>query len=75
MQNHLLQLVYLLASVSFIIGLKMLGGPKTARQGNILAAVGMGLAIIATIFLHKNEAGQGLGNYAWIFIAILIGRR
>jgi H+-translocating NAD(P) transhydrogenase subunit beta len=73
MTQNLLQIAYLLASVSFIIGLKMLSGPKTARQGNFLAAGGMGLAILATIFLHKNDGGESIGNYGWIFAAIAIG--
>jgi H+-translocating NAD(P) transhydrogenase subunit beta len=74
MQNqYWLYLIYLVASVSFIVGLKMLSGPKTARQGNFLAAGGMTLAIIGTIFLHKNEEGHLIGNYAWIFGGIAIG--
>ncbi|MFN4145693.1 MAG: NAD(P)(+) transhydrogenase (Re/Si-specific) subunit beta [Runella sp.] len=72
-QQYWLYLVYLIASVSFIVGLKMLSGPKTARQGNFLAAAGMTLAILGTIFLHKNEAGQPIGNFVWIFAAIAIG--
>jgi len=74
MQNqYWLYLIYLIASVSFIVGLKMLSGPKTARQGNFMAAGGMTLAIIGTIFLHKNEEGHLIGNYAWIFGGIAIG--
>lgn len=74
MQNqYWLYLIYLIASVSFIVGLKMLSGPKTARQGNFMAAGGMALAIIGTIFLHKNEEGHLIGNYAWIFGGIAIG--
>jgi NAD(P) transhydrogenase subunit beta len=68
-----LTLVYLFASVSFIIGLKMLSHPETARRGNLVAAAGMGLAIFATIFLYKDEDGQNLGNYAWIFAGLAIG--
>lgn len=74
MQNqYWLYLIYLIASVSFIIGLKMLSGPKTARQGNFLAAAGMTLAIFGTIFLHKDDAGNPIGNYGWIFGGIIIG--
>ncbi len=73
MQNQILQLVYLLASLSFILGLKMLSGPKTARQGNFLAAAGMGLAILGTIFLYSGSEGQFLGNRIWIFGGILVG--
>ncbi|HLO46191.1 MAG TPA: NAD(P)(+) transhydrogenase (Re/Si-specific) subunit beta [Leadbetterella sp.] len=74
MQNqYWLYLIYLLASVSFIVGLKMLSGPKTARKGNFLAAGGMALAILGTIFLHQNEEGHLIGNYGWIFGGIAIG--
>jgi NAD(P) transhydrogenase subunit beta len=72
MENNFLQLIYLLASVSFIVGLKMLSGPKTARQGNFLAAAGMGLAVLATIFLYQGHEGP-LGNRLWIFAGIAIG--
>ena len=72
MENNILQIIYLLASVSFIIGLKMLSSPKTARQGNFLAAAGMGLAVIATIFLYQGHEGP-LGNKIWIFLGIAIG--
>ncbi len=50
----MLNLLYLLASLSFIVGIKMLGHPETARKGNLLAAVGMVLAIAGTIFLHPT---------------------
>src|SRR5690606_2290253 len=63
----------LVASVLFIFGLKMLGDPKTARRGNILAALGMGLAILATMAFHKDDAGQRIGNYAWIIGGLLVG--
>lgn len=73
MQLQILQVIYLLASVSFIVGLKMLSSPKTARQGNFLAAGGMGLAVVGTLLLHKNAEGQAIGNFGWIIAAILIG--
>ncbi len=73
MQQYFLEIVYLISSVLFVLGLKMLSGPQTARKGNLLAAFGMGLAIFATIFLHKNEEGSSIGNYLWIFSAIAIG--
>ncbi|MEP6711502.1 MAG: NAD(P)(+) transhydrogenase (Re/Si-specific) subunit beta [Ferruginibacter sp.] len=74
MQLHILTICYLLASVTFIIGLKMLSNPVSARKGNLLAATGMTVAILATIFLYKNaETGEGLHNYAWIFGGLFIG--
>jgi H+-translocating NAD(P) transhydrogenase subunit beta len=71
--QYLLEIAYLIASVLFVVGLKMLGNPKTARQGNLLAAGGMTLAIFATIFMHRNEQGEPIGNYGWIFLAIAVG--
>lgn len=72
MQQYILEICYLIASVLFVIGLKRLSDPKTARKGNIMAAVGMGLAIVATIALHTQD-GQPIGNYGWIISGILIG--
>ncbi len=72
MEISILTLSYLIASVTFILGLKMLANPLTARQGNIIAAVGMGVAIFATIFLYEDN-GTKLGNYVWIFAALVIG--
>jgi H+-translocating NAD(P) transhydrogenase subunit beta len=72
MELNILTLCYLIASVTFIIGLKMLSNPLTARKGNLLAAAGMAIAIIGTIFLYE-ENGQKLGNYIWIFSGLLIG--
>lgn len=70
----LLLLSYLIGSITFIIGLKMLSHPDTARRGNLVAAGGMALAILATIFLWKNpETGRGLQNYGWIFGGLIIG--
>ena len=73
MLHNILQIIYLLASVSFIIGLKKLSSPKTAREGNFLAAGGMCLAIFATIFLFQSHNGGYLGNKLWIFSGIAIG--
>lgn len=68
----ILSVCYLIASVTYILGLKMLSNPTTARRGNLIAAGGMILAIAATIFLYKYN-GQRLGNFGWIFTAIVIG--
>lgn len=69
----LLTILYLIGSVTFILGLKMLSNPATARKGNLLAAAGMVVAILGTIFLYQDDEGQKLGNYGWIFGGILIG--
>jgi NAD(P) transhydrogenase subunit beta len=72
MGASILSVSYLIASVTFIIGLKMLSNPASARKGNLIAAAGMIVAILATIFLYENH-GKRLGNYGWIFAAIIIG--
>lgn len=51
----LLTILYLIGSVTFILGLKMLSNPATARKGNLLAAAGMVVAILGTIFLYQDE--------------------
>jgi NAD(P) transhydrogenase subunit beta len=68
----IMELTYIIASVLFIFGLKMLSHPMTARKGNILAAIGMGIAIVATILFHKND-GEPIGNIGLILAAIGIG--
>jgi len=50
----------------------MLSNPATARKGNLIAAAGMIIAILGTIFLYEQD-GQKLGNYGWIFGGIAIG--
>ena len=52
---NLLTICYLIGSVTFILGLKMLSNPATARRGNLIAAGGMALAIAGTIFLYEND--------------------
>lgn len=73
MDNLILPLSYLIGSVTFILGLKMLSHPDTARKGNLVAAAGMAIAIFATIFLYKGHDGSPLGNYGWIFAGLIIG--
>ncbi len=76
--NVLAQLAYLLAAVFFIIGLKMLSSPKTARRGNLVAAVGMLLAIIVTLTDQKILdfsyiiAGLIVGSFLGVYLALKI---
>ena len=51
--DTLIELAYLGAAILFIIGMKRLQSPATARVGNQLAATGMLLAVVATLFLHR----------------------
>ena len=72
MELNLLTICYLIGSVTFIIGLKMLSNPASARKGNLVAAAGMTIAIAGTIFLYE-ENGEKLHNYLWIFGGLAIG--
>jgi len=73
MEFNILTLCYLIGSVTFILGLKMLSNPSSARRGNLIAAAGMTIAIFGTIFLYTDEEGHKLGNYGWIFGGLIIG--
>jgi NAD(P) transhydrogenase subunit beta len=72
MGQFLLEFSYLIGSITFIIGLKMLSSPDKARKGNLIAAFGMGLAILGTILFHEKD-GQGIGNILWIIAAMGVG--
>jgi NAD(P) transhydrogenase subunit beta len=69
---NILTVCYLFGSITFILGLKMLSNPATARKGNLIAAAGMAAAIFGTIFLYENN-GIRLGNYGWIFGGLVVG--
>jgi len=60
-------LLYLLSAVLFVVGLKRLGRVRTARAGNGIAAVAMGLAVVGTLL----ELGSV--DYRWIALGLLVG--
>ena len=60
-------LAYLLSAVLFIVGLKFLSSPATARRGNQAASVGMGVAVLATLML------PGLAQMPLILAALVVG--
>ncbi len=63
----IMQLAYLLSAVLFILGLKRLSHPDTARGGNRLAAIGMLLAVVATL------VGEQILTWQWIVAGLLVG--
>ena len=70
----LLEICYLIGSVTFIVGLKMMGNAKTARKGNLIGAFGMTVAILGTIFLFRTEhTTPSTFKLVLIFGAIAIG--
>ena len=58
---------YVLAAILFILGIKKLSHPKTARDGNFLAAFGMLIAIVATLIFYSEI------NYQLIIVGMIIG--
>lgn len=70
-----LEFSYLLAAILFVIGLKLMSHPESAKRGNLWAAVGMGLAMVTTLFLHRDASGNtiSLTNGLVIVAAIVFG--
>jgi H+-translocating NAD(P) transhydrogenase subunit beta len=62
-----IQLAYLAAAACFIVGLKRLSSPATARSGNMLGASGMLLAVVATL-LHWE-----IVSFTWIIAGVVVG--
>ena len=69
MSPFLYDLIGLLAGVCFILSLKGLSHPRTARRGNLLGALGAGIATILVFFRSENEGR----NLLWIIGAIALG--
>ena len=65
--ENFVDIAYLVAAVSFMYGLKMLSHPKTARNGNIIASLGMLIAIVTTVILGTDL------NLTMIGVAMVIG--
>jgi H+-translocating NAD(P) transhydrogenase subunit beta len=72
MDKYLIEILYLVASLSFVIGLKMMGKPDSARKGNLIAAAGMGIAVFGTLFFGKDGFAP-IANMGLIMVAIAIG--
>jgi len=76
--SFLVDLGYMFSVVFFILGMKWMSHPSSARRGNFTAALGMGIAVLATLiqvqldfdmeFLHFS-----LANYLWMFSGLLLG--
>jgi len=65
--QYIIEIIYLIASVLFILSLRWMSAPKTARHGVWAGEIGMVLAIAGTLLHH------GIVDYKWIFIALAIG--
>jgi NAD(P) transhydrogenase subunit beta len=62
------QLLYLAAGVLFILALRGLSSPVTSRQGNLFGMIGMGIAIVTTLFVATPS-----GAFAWLLVILGIG--
>jgi H+-translocating NAD(P) transhydrogenase subunit beta len=66
-RHDAIQLAYLVAAALFIVGLRRLSSPATARSGNQVAAVGMAIAIVATLADRRVE------SFGWIALGAVVG--
>jgi NAD(P) transhydrogenase subunit beta len=65
--SDLITALYIVAFSLFIVGLHMLRGPRTAVRGNLVAAAGMAIAVVATLL------NDDIGDWALIVIGVAIG--
>ncbi|QGZ29295.1 NAD(P)(+) transhydrogenase (Re/Si-specific) subunit beta [Stutzerimonas stutzeri] len=79
MSMNLITLLYLIASVSFIQALKGLSHPTTSRRGNLFGMIGMGIAVVTTVFLvfklgsQLAESASPWSGLGFIVLGLLIG--
>ena len=62
-----IRVLYIVAFSLFIIDLRLMNHPRTARRGNVIGAVGMGIAVIATLLI------ESVGDYGLIVLGVAIG--
>lgn len=70
MEKSIIEFLYLISIILFIFGLKRLSHPDTAKKGNIIAGIGMGLAMVITMFYPMDTESN---NYAWIIGGLILG--
>ena len=63
----IINLAYVVAAALFILGLKLLSHPDTAKRGNFVSAVGMLIAVVVTLL------DQQIITYQWIILGVVIG--
>jgi NAD(P) transhydrogenase subunit beta len=69
-ENPILDFLYLITIILFIIGLKRLSHPDTAKKGNMIAGIGMGAAMLITMFYPMDNSSN---NYLWIVGGLILG--
>jgi NAD(P) transhydrogenase subunit beta len=69
-ENPILDFLYLICIILFIVGLKRLSSPDTAKKGNMIAGIGMGAAMLITMFYPMENNSN---NYLWIVGGLILG--
>ena len=73
----IIELLYLVSAILFIMGIRDLSSPVTARRGNLLASLGMFFAVVGTLMHHdilQVASGQGVVQaYGWIVAGMALG--
>ncbi|MDP6621641.1 MAG: NAD(P)(+) transhydrogenase (Re/Si-specific) subunit beta [Alphaproteobacteria bacterium] len=67
MSANITAVAYLIASVLFILALRGLSSPDTARRGNVFGIIGMTIAVVVTVI------DPSVVSYTWILVAAVIG--
>src|ERR671921_1444120 len=70
MSVNLASILYLVSGVLFILALRGLSHPTTSRQGNLYGMVGMGIAILTTLFVQPPD---GFGGWTLVILGLAIG--
>lgn len=68
--DKITEMIYLIGTVLFVVGLKKMSNVKTARSGNTIGAVGMALGILVILFIPLNNTSN---SYFFIFGALIVG--
>ena len=64
------EILYIASGILFILALRGLSSPETARQGNRFGMIGMGIAVVTTLFVLEDK---GLGTWFFVLVAIAAG--
>ncbi|MGK0288826.1 MAG: NAD(P) transhydrogenase subunit beta [bacterium] len=67
MISVIINLSYIISAILFVLGIKMLGSPDTARRGNLISSVGMLIAVVVTLLNQK------IISYQWIVVGLVVG--
>jgi NAD(P) transhydrogenase subunit beta len=70
MAHNLPALLYVASAILFVLALRGLSSPETSRQGNRFGMIGMGIAVLTTLFVLENK---GFGTWALIALAVAAG--